>query len=364
LTSLSPKAAVIVPTLNERDNIAPLLAGIDAALNGRDYEVIFVDDWSSDGTPDTIQSIARNRPDVRLLRRFGRKGLSSAVIEGMMATSADIVAVIDADRQHDESLLPHLIDLVASDSADVAVGSRYIDDGSTGDWAAGRVKISQFATSLAKKFLPADVSDPMSGFFAVRRSAVDAALPNLSAAGFKILLDLLVSSPTKLRVAELPYQFRTRVAGESKLDAGVALDFLILLADKTFRKFAPPRLVLFGMVGGIGVAVHLTILRTGLRLFDLDFSAAQALAVTGSIAFNFSLNNAITYRDRRLSGVRWWLGLLSFYLVCGIGAIANVGVGSFVFAQDARWWMAGIAGAAVGSIWNFAASSFVTWRKK
>jgi dolichol-phosphate mannosyltransferase len=359
---IRPLLAVIVPTLNEADNIAPLLARIDSALEGHRYEVIFVDDWSGDGTADVVHGIASTRNDVRLLRRFGRSGLSSAVVEGMLSTSATTLAVIDADGQHDETLLPVLAGLVSSGAADLAIASRYLDEGSTGDWSARRVATSKLATRLAQRLLPVQLSDPMSGFFAIRRSTFEAALPRLTATGFKILLDIVLSSPTTLKIAERPYRFGVRTAGESKLDPGVALDYLLLLADKAFRRYAPPRFILFGLVGLCGVAVHLGLLRLGLILLGWPFAEAQTLAVAGAIAFNFTLNNLITFRDRRLKGVRWWLGLASFYAVCGLGAIANVGVGALVFSHDHRWWIAGIAGAAVGSVWNFAASSFLTWR--
>jgi dolichol-phosphate mannosyltransferase len=358
------ECAIIVPTLNEQGNVAALIAGLDTALAGRCFEIIFVDDWSSDGTAALVQSIAEQRSDVRLIRRYGRSGLSSAVVEGMLSTTAPVLAVIDADRQHDERVLPSLVDFVASGRADLAVGTRYSGEGSTGDWAKDRVLASRLATRLAHLLLPIKLSDPMSGFFAVSRTAFEDALPQMSTTGFKVLLDIVASSPKPLKIEERPYQFRARLSGESKLDAGVMIDYLLLLADKFLRRFAPSRLILFGAVGLTGVAVHLSLLRFGLDLLLLPFARAQALAVGGAILFNFALNNIITFRDRRLSGARWWLGLASFYLVCGLGAIANVGVGSMVFSRDHRWWLAGIAGAAVGSVWNFATSSFVTWRKR
>ncbi len=362
--SPSPVAlAVLVPTLNECDNIAPMVAALDAALLGRAYEIVFIDDWSTDGTADAVAAIAMTRSDVRLIRRYGRRGLSSAVVEGALATVAPVIAVIDADMQHDEALLPALVDTVASGQADVAIGSRYIADGSVGDWNAGRARASRIATILSGYLLKQPIGDPMSGFFAVRRDVLIAALPQLSSIGFKILLDLIVSSPVRLRVVELPYSFRNRLAGTSKLDSGIAVDFALMLIDKTIGRFVPARLVLFGAVGVLGLGIHLTALRLFLAT-GVAFAAAQTAAVVAAMTFNFALNNALTYRDRRLTGVRWLTGLLSFYAVCGIGAIGNVGVGSYVFAAQHSWWLAGIAGAVVGSVWNFAASSVLTWRKR
>jgi len=356
--------AVIVPTLNEAGNIAVLVAALDRTLADRAYEIMFVDDWSTDGTPDIVARLARGRTDIRLLRRYGRRGLSSAVIEGALATLAPVIAVIDADMQHDERLMPALLARVAGEAdADIAIGSRYVDGGSVGAWDAGRIAKSRLATRLARRLLPSPVADPMSGFFVVRRDALLAALPHMSSMGFKILLDLLASSPVPLRTVELPFEFRTRHTGTSKLDSGVAIEFLLLLLDKSVGRWIPPRLILFGAVGVAGLAVHLAILRSAM-LLGARFTVAQTLAVLTAIAFNFTLNNALTYRDRRLHGRAFLPGLLSFYAVCGLGALANVGAGQFVFAQQHRWWLAGIAGAAVGSLWNFAASSVTTWRKR
>lgn len=361
--ALQLEVAIIVPTLNESPNIATMVAALDIALYGTRYEIIFVDDWSTDGTPEAVANAALGRSDIRLIRRYGRRGLSSAVVEGALATVAPIVAVIDADMQHDESLLPRLIASVASENADVAIGSRYVTDGSVGDWDATRARGSRIATTLSRSLLKVDVADPMSGFFAIRREIVVAALPKLSSMGFKILLDLLVSAPQPLKVVELPFTFRERNAGSSKLDSTVAIDLAMMLADKSIGRWIPARLLMFGLVGAIGLVVHLSLLSIGLAV-GAGFSTAMALAVVGAITFNFVLNNSLTYRDRRLKGAAWLWGLVSFYAVCGIGAIANVGVGSIAFNSHYSWWLAGVAGAAVGSVWNFAASSALTWRKR
>lgn len=356
--------AVIIPTLNERDNIGPLIDVLDAALEGIRHEYVFVDDWSSDGTSELIRSIARHRPDIRLISRQGRRGLSSAVVEGILSTSADIVAVIDADLQHDERILGTMYDSVTHGEADVAIGSRYREGGSCGEWSAGRVRISRAATRLAQSVLPADISDPMSGFFMVRRQTVVDLAPSLSQKGFKILLDLLMSAQAPLRVSEVPYVFRTREAGVSKLSASVMLSCLTMLAKKSVRKWVPMRLVQFGIVGASGVIVHLAVLRSLLFAGGLSFAAAQAVAVLTAIAFNFLLNNMTTYRDRRLRGLRMIGGLLSFYAVCGVGALASIGAGSAVYAAGHPWWLAGAAGAVAGSAWNFVLSSWFTWRQR
>jgi dolichol-phosphate mannosyltransferase len=355
--------AVIVPTFNEADNVAAIVDALDVALAGIRYEILFVDDWSPDGTAARVVEIARTRADVRVLRRFDRRGLGTAVIEGMMATTAPVVAVIDGDGQHDERLLPRLFRLVSEGGADVAIGSRYCAEGSTGDWDTRRLRFSRAATSLSRLVLRAPVADPMSGFFAIRRDLVEQLVPRLSGRGFKILFDLLSSSPQPLRAVELPFEFRSRLAGESKLGAGIVVDYAVMIADRLIRRYMPSRFVMFAAVGTLGLGVHLGVLKA-MMAAGFAFTAAQAAAVLIAIAFNFLINNSITFRDRKLRGGALIVGLASFYAVCGLGALANIGTGAVLFAGHHRWWVSGVAGAVVGSLWNFAAATLVTWRKR
>ena len=352
---------IVIPVLNEAANIVPLFAAIDAALEGIVWEVLIVDDDSPDGTSEVVRRLARCDSRVRIVHRIGRRGLSSAVIEGMLASSAPVLAVIDGDMQHDETILPKLYRAVAEGDHDLAVGTRYSEGGSTGEWAVSREKMSRFATVLSRRLLKCEMSDPMSGFFAIRREAVVAALPYLASIGFKILMDLVASSPAPLRIAEIPYSFRNRVHGVSKFDARAAQEFAILLLEKMFGRFLPVRFVMFAAVGSLGLIVHLAVL-AGAMDAHLTFRAAQTLAVAVAMTGNFFLNNSLTFRDVRLRGGRLWLGLLSFYAVGAVGAVGNVGIGNLVYRIEGVWWLAGIAGVAVGVVWNYAASSLVTWR--
>ena len=356
--------SVVIPTLNEVGNVEPLLAKLEVALAGIDWEAIFVDDGSTDGTPELLTKIAQADRRVRMIRRIGRRGLSSAVVEGALASTTPIIAVIDADLQHDERILPNLYRAIADGGHELAVGTRYCDGGSTGDWAKQRLKISRFATALASPIMKTRLSDPMSGFFAVRRTVLLDAAPNLSNVGYKILLDLVASSSGPLKVAEIGYTFGTRQSGASKLDEMVALEYLELLLDKTVGRFVPVKLVQFGAIGMVGVGVHLVLLYISLNLFGAAFAIAQATAVMGAMTFNFALNNRFTYRDRQLKGAYWFKGLISFYLVCSLGAVANVGIGSLVYEQVHGWAIAGVAGAIVGSVWNYVASGWLTWTKR
>ena len=354
--------AIIIPTFNESANVRPLLDKLSRALVGINWEAVFVDDNSPDGTADLVRQIGLTNRNVRVVHRIGRRGLSSAVIEGMLATSAPVLAVIDGDMQHDESILPQLFAKIFKGEADIAIGTRYIDGGGVGEWDEQRQRISQFATQLGQWALKTTVSDPMSGFFALSRSTLMAAMPKLSAVGFKILLDIISSSPTKLRIAEVPYKFRVREAGESKIGALVAMEYGSLLLDKTIGQYVPVRLINFLIVGGMGVGVHMTTLGLSLAL-GLTFLAADVLAVLVAMTFNFFLNNIFTYRDRQLKGWKMVGGLLSFWAICSVGGVANVGIGTWVNGHDGRWFLAGLAGVVIGAVWNFAASSFVTWKK-
>jgi dolichol-phosphate mannosyltransferase len=364
-TETGAELSLIIPTRNERDNIAPLVERLRGVLSGVAWEVIFADDDSTDGTIDEVRRLARADRRVRLLHRIGRRGLASACIEGVQASAAPYVGVMDADLQHDEALLPHMLALLKGEPVDLVVGSRYVSGGGVGDWSATRANISDLATRLGRLVLKTDIADPMSGFFMMRRDAFDGAVRKLSALGFKILVDLLASAPTPLRVRELPYQFRPRIAGESKLDTQVVWEFLMLLADKMVGHIIPIRFMLFSIVGLIGLGAHLTVLWLALNLLQLDFSISQALATGIAMVGNFTLNNLFTYSDRRLTGWRFLQGLLSFGLICGVGAIANVGIASFLFgSQHSSWWFAGVAGAAMSSVWNYAVSSVVTWKRR
>ncbi len=356
---------IVVPTLNERENLEPLLALVTAALGDVSWEVIFVDDNSGDGTADHARFLARRNARVRCLHRIGRRGLATACIEGVLASASPYVAIMDGDLQHDEQLLPHMLDVLRSEPVDLVVGSRYVAGGEVGEGLSGtRARVSGFATWLARFICKAEIADPMSGFFMLRREVFERAVGSLSQQGFKILLDLMASSPQPLRVRELPYKFRKRRYGESKLDVLVAWEYGMLLTDKLIGHIVPVRFALFALIGGLGLFVHMAVLWSGLTLAALSFVAAQTAAAMVAMTSNFFLNNLFTYRDQQLRGWQLVRGLLSFYLICSIGAVANVGIATYVFRTDQTWWVAGIAGVVVGSVWNYAVSSVFTWKKR
>jgi dolichol-phosphate mannosyltransferase len=356
--------AVVIPTFNERGNVATLIAKLDAALAGRNWEAIFVDDDSPDGTAQAVRELARLDSRVRVIQRIGRRGLSSACIEGMCATAAPFVAVIDGDMQHDETKLVQMLDaLEADDTLEVVIGSRFCEGGCTGEWDSDRVAKSAFATRLSRKVLKADLTDPMSGFFMIRAEIVRQMVPTLSGIGFKILLDIMTASPHPLKFAEVPYVFRTRTEGESKLDHVVAMEYLIALYDRMFGKVVPVRFAMFSAIGALGAGIHFLILGVLFRMMTLPFVAATIVATMAAMTFNFFLNNALTYRGQRLKGAKeMWAGWVSFCIVCSVGAAANVGVAAFLHnVQHGDWRLSALAGIMVAAVWNFALSSRFTW---
>jgi dolichol-phosphate mannosyltransferase len=355
---------VVVPTHNEHDNIRPVYDALCQVLHGIAWEVIFVDDDSKDGTAEAVCRLANSDSRVRRIQRIGRRGLASACVEGILASTAPYVAVMDADLQHDEQLLPRMLEtLIAEANVDAVVGSRYAEHGSIGTLSRERAFLSGLATRIARSVLEVPLTDPMSGFFMVRREAFEGAVRGLSSIGFKILLDLLASSRRPLQVKEIPYHFRERQFGDSKFDALIGWEYLMLLADKAIGHIIPVRFLVFALVGGLGLAVHLAVLWLCLKPIQLTFELSQAVATGIAIIGNFTLNNLLTYHDRRLTGWQFARGLLSFALICSFGAIANVGVATLLFTQQpAYWWVAGIAGAAMSAVWNYAVSSTYTWR--
>lgn len=361
---LPAELAIVIPTYNEIDNIEPLVDAIAAALVGQRWELIFVDDNSPDHTAARIRALALVDPRIRVVHRFGRRGLSSACVEGILATAAPYIAVMDADMQHDEAILGSMLSRLRLGDVDLVIGSRYVEGGGMGEWSRARVSMSRIATGLATRLTRTPIRDSMSGFFMLTRTAFMSALPQLSSVGFKVLLDIAASAPEPLRVAEVPYTFRVRRQGESKLDSLVVWEYLQLLIDKTIGHVVPVRFVSFALVGSFGLVVHFTVLSLLFLVFGVPFALAQAAATLVATTNNFMLNNVLTYRDQRLAGWMLFWGWLTFNAVCATGAVANVGIARWLFDHHSAWELSALAGIAVTTVWNYAMSSVFTWRKK
>ncbi len=354
--------AVVIPTFNEAQNVRPLVEALEAIHNDTRFEIVFVDDDSPDQTWKEVADLARGNSKVRIVRRLGRRGLAGAVIEGALATTAPYVVVMDADFQHDEALQPEMLRLLKNDECDLVVASRYIADGSAKGLNSRRSFYSRAATRLAQLVLRVPLSDPMSGFFGFNRRILESAGKNIGPAGFKILLDLFVSSTPTPRFLELPYTFRERRAGDSKLDLAASWDFLVMLIAKLTRGLVPASMISFALVGGLAALVHLAILWLLHPVLSLGFSMAQGASVLSAATSNYALNNALTFKDQRRHGRGFLLGLFAFYLVAAIGAAGNWWFAVLVYDQGLPWWFAGLCGVIVGGGWNYFASKWMIWR--
>ena len=355
--------AVVVPTYKERDNVIPLFQRLEQVLRGIRWEVLYVDDDSPDGTAAVVQDLALRDSRVRLIRRIGRKGLASACIEGMLATSAHYLAVMDADLQHDESILPQMLERLRCDHLDLVIGSRHVEGGSMGQFTAKRVWLSNLGARISRAVTHCNLGDPMSGFFVLDRRFLENVAPRLSGVGFKILLDLVASAHGEVRYAEVPYTFRSRQHGESKLDIVVGLEYLYLLLDKLIGNFIPPQFVVYTVVGSMGLAIHLLVLRSFFAGLGIPFLESQAIATVVVIAINFWLNNILTFRERRFRGIGLLRGLAIYYLGCSAGVLINLAVARFITGAGGPWYVAGAFGLAVSAVWNYWVSSVFTWRK-
>ena len=374
----SLQLAVVLPTYNEFKNVATMVERLEKALTGIAWEVIIVDDNSPDGTADEARRLALSNPHVRCIQRIGRRGLASAAIEGMCSTAAPVVAVMDADHQHDPELLPGMLAAVTSGDYDLSYASRFAEGASTEEWGRpDRVKASGLANRIANKVTGIELSDPMSGYFMLRADLLRGDAHRLSGVGFKILLDILATVETTLRVKEFPMNFAARAEGESKLDQTVIFEFLIGLYDKWLGRIIPTRFALFGTVGAMGVVVQLGMLWIMLHLVfgerfvygnwseSTTFNVANTVAAVVAMTFNFVLNNELTYSDKRLRGLYPLLrGWAQFAVTCSLGLLTNVGVAyvlkSMIGVHDV---LAVVAGIVLGSVWNFALSSKFVWGK-
>lgn len=353
---------LVIPCYNEADNVVPLIAGVRSALEGVNWEIVFVDDDSPDGTSHAVEKAAQADPRVRLIRRVGRRGLSSAVIEGALSSTASVVAVMDGDLQHDEGILRDLVTPLLEHRADIAVASRHVEGGDSGGLAnRWRHVLSQSGIRLAQALLPMRLSDPMSGFFAIRRSLFVQALPRLTGTGFKILLELMLSVPKTARLIEVPFVFRPRVAGESKLSPLVMVQFLGMLIERACGGWLPTRFIIFAAVGTVGIAVNLLVSEAA-RFAGANFEMSQLIGTACAILANFQLNNRITYLDRPLRGKRWLPGLIIFVVGSAIGAFGNIGVAQLIYDTQGHWSRASAAGAVIGVVWNYAIASTLVWR--
>jgi dolichol-phosphate mannosyltransferase len=355
---------VVAPTFNERANVGVLVERLHAALDGHvAWQVIFVDDNSPDGTAEAVKAIAARDPRVSCIRRVRRRGLAGAVVEGALASAAPYVAVIDADLQHDETLLPRMLSTIKAENADLVIASRYVGDGEASEGLSRTRELgSRLANSLGRLVLRQNVSDPVSGFFMIRRERIEQVAPRLTTEGFKILFDVIASQTAPMKIVELPYTFRERLAGGSKLDRRIVIDYLGLLLSKLSGGVIPSRALMFGLVGATGVVINVGLAWLILAVWPTaTFALAQFIGAVVAMTSNYLINNEITYRDRRKHGWTLAVGYLKFCALCSVGLAANVAVGAMVHQLTGWKVAASMSGTVFGALWNYATTALAVW---
>lgn len=358
------EVSVILPTYNEAANISLIIPRLEAVLGSFAYEILVMDDNSPDGTYELAERLAAANPHVRAVRRISNRGLSQAVSEGFSIAKGQCMLVMDADMQHDETVIPEFIRRFR-EGAELVVGTRKALGGGIENWSYLRRFISWGATRVAAIFLPRMCSDPMSGFFAIHRSLYNRIAPQINPRGFKILLEILARSPGA-PIAEVGYTFRPRQHGESKLTASIALAYLVALYDLRFGKLLPLRFVKYALVGFSGIFINALGFWLARHSLGMRDSQALILAILASIASNFFLNNLFTFSDRKLTGVGAILrGYLKYNFVCLGGAFINYAItmnlrNEFAINIDA----ANLLGVAVATLWNYFINLNLTWGEK
>ena len=352
---------IVVPTYNEVDNIAHAIGAITDELDDdEEWEILVVDDDSPDRTWEVVDQIEQKDSRVRCYRRIDRKGLSSAIVDGLSLGRGERLVVADADLQHDLSKIPELLAALAH--APLAVGTRYAGGGGTANWSKRRLALSRLATFLCGVVLGIRCSDPMSGFFAIRRTAFQAIAPKLNPRGYKLLMEVLYLMRGE-SIGEVPYVFSPRRAGESKLSAQVAWDFLLSLVELLSRRLVSARFVKYAVVGLSGVVVqYVTFYFLWREMVTAE--GATALAITTAACSNYLINNAWTFQDRRHRGAAEVLrGLVLFGAISGMGALINQSVTWYLHdrhAVDLALTMA--VGIGVTTVWNYFLNLDLTWR--
>jgi dolichol-phosphate mannosyltransferase len=359
-----PKVSIVLPTYNEKTNVVPIskhLLELDCLYN---LEIIFVDDDSQDGTAEVVRELAHHHSEVRLIRRVGRAGLSSAIKEGILDATGDLVVVMDCDGQHDPATVLAALRQLQETGADLLIGSRFHPEAKILGLSAKRERNSIWANAVARFSLPGyrQLTDYMSGFFVCRLQAVLPYVRLIDVNGFKFLYELLAISGGRLKVAEVPLQFLPRISGESKLNLAVVWDLGISILHTLLLRSVPRRAISFALVGATGIATHLLIYFLIRHFFEATFEVAQLFSVVGAASTNFLINNILTFRNQQLKSWSLLLGLLRFLLVTSMGMVANVGVSSALYHRTTgQPLVAMFAGIAVDFVWKYAASSRFVW---
>ena len=350
--------SIIIPTRNERENLPVIIGKLQEVMEGRHYEIVIVDDDSEDGTWQVAEEYSHRHRNIRVIRRINRKGLSSAITEGFLLGQGEYVAVLDADLQHDHTLIGVMLDEVGD--CDLVIGSRYMNQKSVPGWDSWRSRLSRAGTIMAQKLLKQEISDPMSGFFMIRRKIIQEIAPQLFEQGYKILFDILLKRPD-LKVKELPYEFKARLYGTSKLTAAVIFDFADLVISRAIPSRFNFQFIRYGAVGASGVVIHLFTLYLLYVVMGLRYPVSLVFAIETAMVSNYTLNNRWTFKEHRFLGLQWWKGLVKFNLACMVGNALNLVIGWYLVEKTVPWFYASVLGIWVGTSWNYLSNRFFTW---
>jgi dolichol-phosphate mannosyltransferase len=352
---VTPELSIAVPVVRAGD-VTGIVEKLRGALGDASWEVVFVDDNAGGETVSALRAISAADPHARSIRRVGRNGLTQTCLVAMLASGARYVAMLEQpEAGFDAQRFAAMLEALRRDKADLVVATRRHAGG-----GALRRAIRAGLSAITRRVLSTEMSDPASGVFMMRRDALETLTPSLSALGHQMLLDLIATARGRLRILEIAGD--GDAPGARKSEFKLSLELLALLLVKLSGDAVSIRFVLFCLVGLSGVGAHLALLYSA--LLALPFTAAQAVATVGAMVWNFTLNNAVTYGDQRLTGWSYLTGLVRFMIICGIGAVSNVGVASFIYAHDNTWWIAGLGGAVMGAVWNYAVSSVFVWRPR
>ena len=365
------KLSVIIPTYNEVNNIEPIVKLLELSLKSINFEIIFVDDNSPDGTINEIKKLSEVNKKVRYILRFDKSGLSSAVTDGILNAESEICVVMDGDLQHDEKIIPMMFKKIVDGKLDLVVGSRFKRKNDSSSLNTKRFLFSKFGNMLSNSLLINKLTDPMSGFFMIRRNIFLSIIPRLSQIGFKILLDLIISSEKKLSFQEIEFKFRKRNSGDSKLNYLIFWDYFLMLIDKKFGKLVPVRFISYCLIGLIGVLIHIFSFLILFKVMQLNFFHSYLPAMLITMTSNFFINNALTFRHVQLLKPKDVIrGLFLYYIICSFGAFSNIMIATNIYNSsifsnlDLNWIVATFSGLLVSSVWNYLVSSRMSWRIK
>ena len=328
-----PLLSVVVPTYKEAEHIQQLLSEISSALDGKDYEIIVVDDNSPDGTHAKVVDFQSRNPRIVPVLRVDEKGLATAVIEGMRRSQGEYVVVMDSDFQHPPTTVPQLLEAAQRANADVVVASRYVKDGAVTGFPFHRKVISWGAKMLAVVGLPTvrhfRITDPMSGFFLVRKAAID--VESLTPIGYKILIEVLARGRIE-RATEVGFRFAVRRGGESKLRLTTQWDYFRHVVRLGLQERENKRAMMFLLVGLTGVVVNVWVHELVKRTFDVPETVPlilipASIAREVSIIWNFTFNEVLTFRDLREKAHAGFLHrVLRFNVVSIFSWVAYLGI--------------------------------------